>query len=147
MSKRTRQNTLLELVQQQPYRNQDELRRALARRGFEVTQATLSRDIHELGLVKTTDGYAPQEGEQTAEATLPPAIRLVREFVLDVKEAQNLLVVRTAPGSAQPVAAALDAEGWTEVVGTVAGDDTLLIISQNRRSAQKMAARIRGMLV
>lgn len=146
MSKRTRQNTLLEVVQQQPYRNQDELRRALARRGFDVTQATLSRDIHELGLVKTSDGYAPQEGEQAAEAALPPAIRLVREFVLDVKEAQNLLVVRTAPGSAQPVAAALDAEGWTEVVGTVAGDDTLLIISQNRRSAQKMAARIRGML-
>jgi len=146
MSKRTRQNTLLELVQQQSYRNQDELRRALARRGFDVTQATLSRDIHELGLVKTTDGYVPQEGEQAAEAALPPAIRLVREFVLDVKEAQNLLVVRTAPGSAQPVAAALDAEGWTEVVGTVAGDDTLLIISQNRRSAQKMAARIRGML-
>jgi len=146
MSKRTRQNTLLELVQQQPYRNQDELRRALTRRGFDVTQATLSRDIHELGLVKTSDGYAPQEGEQAAESTLPPAIRLVREFVLDVKEAQNLLVIRTAPGSAQPVAAALDAEGWTEVVGTVAGDDTLLIISQNRRSAQKMAARIRGML-
>lgn len=146
MSKRTRQNTLLELVEQQPYRNQDELRRALTRRGFDVTQATLSRDIHELGLVKTSDGYAPQEGEQAAESTLPPAIRLVREFVLDVKEAQNLLVIRTAPGSAQPVAAALDAEGWTEVVGTVAGDDTLLIISQNRRSAQKMAARIRGML-
>jgi transcriptional regulator of arginine metabolism len=146
MSKRTRQNTLLELVEQQPYRNQDELRRALTRRGFDVTQATLSRDIHELGLVKTSDGYAPQEGEQATESTLPPAIRLVREFVLDVKEAQNLLVIRTAPGSAQPVAAALDAEGWTEVVGTVAGDDTLLIISQNRRSAQKMAARIRGML-
>jgi transcriptional regulator of arginine metabolism len=146
MSKRTRQNTLLELVQQQPYRNQDELRRALTRRGFDVTQATLSRDIHELGLVKTSDGYAPQEGELAGESTLPPAIRLVREFVLDVKEAQNLLVIRTAPGSAQPVAAALDAEGWTEVVGTVAGDDTLLIISQNRRSAQKMAARIRGML-
>ncbi len=147
MSKRTRQNTLLELVEQQPYRNQDELRRALARRGFDVTQATLSRDIHELGLVKTTDGYAVQEGEQAADAALPPAFRLVREFVLDIKEAQNLLVVRTAPGSAQPVAAALDAEGWTEVVGTVAGDDTLLIISQNRRNAQKMAARIRGMLV
>lgn len=147
MSKRTRQNALLELVQQQPYRNQDELRRALVRRGFDVTQATLSRDIHELGLVKTGDGYAVQEGEQSADAALPPAIRLVREFVLDIKEAQNLLVVRTAPGSAQPVAAALDAEGWTEVVGTVAGDDTLLIISQNRRSAQKMAARIRGMLI
>lgn len=147
MSKRTRQNTLLELVQQQPYRNQDELRRALARRGFDVTQATLSRDIHELGLVKTSDGYAVQEGEQPADAALPPAFRLVREFVLDIKEAQNLLVVRTAAGSAQPVAAALDAEGWTEMVGTVAGDDTLLIVSQNRRSAQKMAARIRGMLV
>jgi len=147
MSKRTRQNTLLELVEQQPYHNQDELRRALARRGFDVTQATLSRDIHELGLVKTSEGYARQEGEQAAESALPPAIRLVREFVREVKEAQNLLVVRTAPGSAQPVAAALDAEGWNEVVGTVAGDDTLLIISQNRHNAQKMAARIRGMLV
>jgi transcriptional regulator of arginine metabolism len=146
MSKRTRQNTLLELVQNQPYRNQEELRRALVRRGFDVTQATLSRDIHELGLVKTGDGYAVQEGDQGGEPALPPAIRLIREFVLEVREAQNLLVVKTAPGSAQPVAAALDAEGWLEVVGTVAGDDTLLIISQNRKNAQKMAGRIRGML-
>lgn len=146
MSKRTRQNTLLEIVEQQPYRNQEELRRALVRRGFDVTQATLSRDIHELALVKTSEGYAVQEGEQGNEPALPPAIRLIREFVLEVKEAQNLLVVRTAPGSAQPVAAALDAEGWNEVVGTVAGDDTLLIISQNRKNAQKLAGRIRGML-
>ncbi len=146
MSKRTRQNTLLELVEQQPYRNQEELRRALVRRGFDVTQATLSRDIHELELVKTSEGYAVQEGEQGAEPALPPAIRLIREFVLEVKEAQNLLVIRTAPGSAQPVAAALDVEGWTEVVGTVAGDDTLLIISQTRKNAQKLAGRIRGML-
>jgi transcriptional regulator of arginine metabolism len=71
---------------------------------------------------------------------------LVREFVQEVREAQNLLVLKTAPGSAQPVAAALDAEGWTEVVGTVAGDDTILIISQSRKTAQKMASRIRGML-
>ncbi len=146
MSKRTRQNTLLELVEQQPYRNQEELRRALYRRGFEVTQATLSRDIHELGLVKTSDGYAVQEGEQGTELALPPAIRLVREFVQEVREAQNLLILRTAPGSAQPVAAALDAEGWAEVVGTVAGDDTLLIVSQNRKNAQKLASRIRAML-
>lgn len=146
MSKRTRQNTLLEIVQQQPYRNQEELRRALIRRGFNVTQATLSRDIHELGLVKTSDGYALQEGDQSAEPALPPAIRLVREFVQEIREAQNLLVLKTAPGSAQPVAAALDAEGWTEVVGTVAGDDTILIISQSRNTAQKMASRIRGML-
>lgn len=147
MSKRTRQNTLLEIIEQQPYRNQEELRRALVRRGFDVTQATLSRDIHELGLVKTSDGYALQEGDQAAEPALPPAIRLVREFVQEVREAQNLLVLKTAPGSAQPVAAALDAEGWSEVVGTVAGDDTILIISQSRKTAQKMAARIRGMLI
>lgn len=146
MSKRSRQNLILELIDGQPILNQEELRKVLSKRGFEVTQATLSRDIHELGLVKTSEGYAVSAGDQMSEPALPPAIRLVREFVLEVREAQNLLVVKTAPGSAQPVAAAMDAESWGEVVGTVAGDDTLLIISGSRKAAQKLAQRIRAML-
>lgn len=73
--------------------------------------------------------------------------RLVREFVLEVRLAQNLIVLKTSVGSAQPVAAAVDSEDWPEVVGTLAGDDTLLIISQDNRTAQQLARRIEGMLV
>src|SRR4051812_19489700 len=124
MSKLSRQNAILEVVQQESITNQEQLRKALSKHGFAVTQATLSRDIHEIGLVKTSDGYALNQGDPQAEHSLPPALRLVREFVTEVREAQNLLVIKTAPGSAQPVAAAIDAEGWTEIVGTVGGDDT-----------------------
>lgn len=147
MSKLTRQNLILELVQQEPLANQEELRKRLLKHSFDVTQATLSRDIHELGLVKTAGGYAVPQGEQQAEPMLPSAMRLVREFVLEVREAQNMLVIKTATGSAQPVAAAIDAEQWQEIVGTVAGDDTILVISQNKKNAHKIALRIRGMLV
>jgi transcriptional regulator of arginine metabolism len=73
-------------------------------------------------------------------------LRLVREFVTEVREAQNLLVIKTAPGSAQPVAAAIDAEGWSEIVGTVGGDDTILVISQSKKNAHRLATRLRGML-
>jgi transcriptional regulator of arginine metabolism len=125
--------------------NQEDLRRALMRHGQRVTQATLSRDIHELGIVKTGDGYA-LAAEAGAEAALPATGRLVREFVLSIREAQNQLVLKTSVGSAQPVAAALDAEGLEEVLGTIAGDDTILIICENSRDAERVANRIREML-
>jgi transcriptional regulator of arginine metabolism len=78
---------------------------------------------------------------------LPSVSRLVREFVLEVRPAQNLLVVKTSIGSAQPVAAALDEEGWPEAIGTIAGDDTILIVCPDKESAAKLAARIEEMLV
>jgi transcriptional regulator of arginine metabolism len=146
MSKMSRQNAILEVVERESILNQDQLRKVLGRVGFVVTQATLSRDIHELGLVKTAEGYAVNENDPQNEPALPPALRLVREFVTEVREAQNLLVIKTAPGSAQPVAAAIDAEGWSEIVGTVGGDDTILVISQTRKSAHRLATRLRGML-
>ena len=77
---------------------------------------------------------------------LPPVQRLVREFVLDVRPAQNLLVLKTIIGSAQPVAAALDEQEWEEMVGTIAGDDTILIICPDKDAARKVAARIEEML-
>ena len=141
MSKRARHARIIELVNGDTVASQDELRRRLARFGIEVNQGTLSRDIHELGLVKTADGYAVPQGDN--EPDLPSVTHLVQEFVRDVREAQNLLVIKTAVGSAQPVAAALDGEGWQEVVGTVAGDDTILIISPDQRSAHRLAERIR----
>jgi transcriptional regulator of arginine metabolism len=146
MSKAARQKTILELLHKGPIESQEELQGILAKRGFDVGQATLSRDIRELGLVKTYDGYIPGNGAATAEPVLPSVSRLVREFVVEVRLAQNLLVLKTSVGSAQPVAASIDAEDWPEVVGTLAGDDTILVISQDNRSAQQLARRIEGML-
>ena len=141
-----RHNAIRELVAHALVANQDELRRKLRRRGFEVTQATLSRDIRELGVVKTSDGYQLAVSNFVSEPVLPSVSRLVREFVVDVRLAQNLLVLKTSVGSAQPVAAAIDAEDWPEVVGTLAGDDTILIISPDNRTAQQLARKIHGML-
>ncbi len=146
MSKLSRQNLILDLVQQESVANQEQLRKLLSRQGFDVTQATLSRDINELALVKTSAGYSVSRGEQQVEPGFHSAGRLVREFVIEVREAQNLLVIKTATGSAQPVAAAIDSEGWGEIVGTVGGDDTILVISQNKKNAHRISLRIKGMM-
>src|ERR1700745_2364330 len=146
MSKAARQKTILEILHKGPVESQEELQGVLARRGFDVGQATLSRDIRELGLVKTYDGYMPANGAAAAEPVLPSVSRLVRGFVLEVRLAQNLLVLKTSVGSAQPVAASIDAEDWSEVVGTLAGDDTILVISQDNKTAHQLARRIEGML-
>src|SRR5271165_4545520 len=138
MSKLSRHAVIREVIAAREVSSQDELRRALYRHGHRVTQATLSRDIHELGLVKTAEGYKAQ-GEET-EVHLPSIERLIQEFVYDVKTAQNLVVVKTGPGSAQPVSAAMDAEEWDEVVGTIGGDDTILAITQRKVRRQPGAA-------
>jgi transcriptional regulator of arginine metabolism len=133
------------MLRQGPIASQEDLQRALRKRGFKVGQATLSRDIHDLQLSKTASGYALPQGE-AAPAPLPPVARLVREFVLDARPAGNLLVVKTIVGSAQPVAAALDEEEWPESVGTIAGDDTILIVCPDLGGAKKLARRIEEML-
>ncbi len=147
MTKLLRQQAILELARAGPIGSQEELQHSLARRGLEVGQATLSRDLRELALVKTVHGYTlPGGNGQHADAGLPPAQRLIKEFVQGVRPAQNLIVLKTAVGSAQPVAAAVDAQNWAEVVGTIAGDDAILIVSPDNRAAKKLAERIRGML-
>jgi transcriptional regulator of arginine metabolism len=146
MTKVARQKAIFDLLQRGPVESQDELQRVLARRGFEAGQATLSRDIRELGIVKTAGGYQIAGTGYAPEPVLPSVSRLVREFVVEVRLAQNLLVLKTSVGSAQPVAAAVDAEDWPEVVGTLAGDDTILIISPDNRTAQQLARKIHGML-
>jgi transcriptional regulator of arginine metabolism len=145
MNKPLRQRAILESVDRGPVHSQEDLQRILNRRGFDVGQATLSRDIRDLGLVKTPEGYALQQGETSSDATLPPVSRLVREFVTGTQIAQNLLVVKTSVGSAQPVAAALDGEDWPEAIGTVAGDDTILIVCSSKKTAKKLEGRIREM--
>jgi len=146
MSKALRQKTILAILDQGPVASQEELQRALHKRGFDVGQATLSRDIHEIGLVKSGEGYAIPGSDMGSPSSLPSVARLVREFVLDIRPAQNLLVLKTTVGSAQPVAAALDDEEWPEAVGTVAGDDTILIVCADKKSATRLAARTQEML-
>ena len=146
MSKLSRHKAILELLDRGPVASQEDLQRLLRKRGFDAGQATLSRDIRELGLAKTSSGYSLPGGEAGGESDLPSVSRLVREFVTSVRAAQNLLVTKTSIGSAQPVAAALDGENWPEALGTIAGDDTILIVCEDRRSAGRLADRIQGML-
>lgn len=146
MSKRLRQQQILEVVTEQSVLNQEQLRRQLVHRGLRVTQATLSRDLKEMGLVKTPQGYTPPMAAGPSAPPLPPLHHLLKEFVTEIREAQNLLVLKTNVGSAQPVALALDGEQWPGIVGTVAGDDTILIIAANRKAAQGVAARVREII-
>jgi transcriptional regulator of arginine metabolism len=146
MSKLSRQTTIRELVARHTVTSQDELRLILSRRGHAVTQATLSRDIRELGLVKTADGYSMPADDDGAISNLPSIDRLVRDFVYDVQTAQQLVVLRTSAGAAGPVAAALDAEQWPEVMGTLGGDDTILIVTRDPAQAKKLTTRVRELL-
>jgi transcriptional regulator of arginine metabolism len=146
--KTLRHNAIRELVAHALVTNQDELRRKLRRRGFAVTQATLSRDIHELRLSKGPGGYTLSNSASAAvEDNSPPSLQEMLEgFGLRVRQAMNQVVVATVTGGAQPLAAALDNEGWADIVGTVAGDDTVLVICPDVRRASEVEARLRKML-
>jgi transcriptional regulator of arginine metabolism len=147
MQKRFRQGQILKLLSGQPVASQDELRRQLIHLGVRVTQATLSRDLRELRLVKTAEGYRPLTAAAAEEAPPVPALaRALREFLLDIRPAQNMLVLKTPPGGAQPLAAAVDSERWKEVAGTLAGDDTVLIITPSRTARAAIQKRVEEML-
>jgi len=146
MNKTLRQRAVLDVLKHATVASQEDLQRLLRKRGFKVGQATLSRDIRDLNLSKTPQGYSLPQGDNGAGFALPPVSRLVKEFVLDIRSAQNQLVIKTIVGSAQPVAAALDEADWSEVVGTIAGDDTILIVCPDREQARDLAERIEEML-
>jgi len=139
--KQQRHSTIREILSEAPIASQDELRRKLALRGFHVTQATLSRDIHELNLYKGPSGYSAASSNGNGES-LPGIREVLRSFGLEARQALNLLVLITATGSAQPVAAGIDYEDWPEVVGTIAGDDTVLVICPDNRQAKTLKTRI-----
>ena len=146
MHKSLRQRVILEVLHSASIGSQEELQRALRKRGIRVGQATLSRDIRDLGLSKTCAGYVAPSGDGASGVALPPVSRLIRDFVLEVRKAQNLLVIKTTVGSAAPVAAAFDEEDWAEVVGTIAGDDAILIVCPDTDAATQLAGRIEEML-
>jgi transcriptional regulator of arginine metabolism len=150
--KTQRLNVIREVLTGNAVTSQDELRRKLRRRGIHVTQATLSRDMHELQLFKGPRGYSLANGgaktaAAIAEEDQPPTLKeMLDSFGMRVKQAMNQVVLGTQKGGAQPVAAALDREEWPEVAGTIAGDDTVLVICTDARQAGEVAARLRTIL-
>lgn len=146
-----RHSAIRELLVTTAVASQDELRRKLVGRGFRVTQATLSRDIRELKLLKGPDGYALPEGdrpddEQSFDDTLPAVAVMLESFGVEVRQAANLLILLTAKGAAQPVAAGIDDEEWPESLGTIAGDNTVLIICPDPIAANALRTRLEAFL-
>ncbi|HUL17145.1 MAG TPA: hypothetical protein VLV88_14195 [Terriglobales bacterium] len=146
LGKTFRHGQILRLVSGQHIGNQEELRRRLAQQRLRVTQATLSRDLQELKLIKTRDGYKQAAALPEEAASMPPLARALGEFLLDIRPAENLLVLKTPPSGAQPLAAAMDASKFPEIAGTIAGDDTVLIITANKKSRTSLQRRIEALV-
>jgi transcriptional regulator of arginine metabolism len=141
-----RHGQILRLVSDGSIGNQEELRRRLAAQRLRVTQATLSRDIQELRLVKTQSGYKTATALPEDFAPLPRLTHALREFLQDIRPAENLLVLKTPPSGAQPLAAAVDGAKFQEVAGTIAGDDTVLIITPNKKTRESLQKRIEALV-
>ena len=144
--KARRQAVLLELVDREALHSQEQLRRRLHQRGFEATQATISRDIKDLGLVKRGgDGAYQRPGVETPnpETALAALERATAELLRRVDRVQQMIVIRTGPGQAQPLALALDRAQLPETVGTIAGDDTILVIARGARGAAGLLKRLK----
>jgi len=142
MNKTFRQGQILKLIRAKSILTQEDLARELKEsQGIRTTQVTLSRDIRELGLLKTPEGY-----RQVAAAAGPDLATIAGEFLQDVRVAQNLMVLRTSPGNANTLAVALDKQEWPEIVGTLAGDDTILVVAPDANTAIKLHQRLLGYL-
>jgi transcriptional regulator of arginine metabolism len=137
--KTTRQRAILSLIANRPIHSQEELAHLLETQGYEVTQATISRDIKELGLVKVPlkngngDSHFKYVEPDLGRSYTSRLHRSIAELVVDVKGALNQIVLRTEPGCAMMVASAIDSSPWTEVIGTIGGDDTVLVVLDDAR--------------
>jgi transcriptional regulator of arginine metabolism len=146
--KAPRQSAILDVVGQEAVRSQEQLRLRLAARGFDVTQATLSRDIKELGLLKrSSDGaYQPAgDNDATPANALDALSRALAEYLINIEPVQQLVVLKTGAGQAQLLALTIDRSRLPEVAGTLAGDDTILIIARDPRSAQAVVKQLRDL--
>lgn len=142
-----RREEILRIVGQSAVHSQDEILVALSRRGLTVTQPTLSRDLRELGLLKGPSGYTAPSAAGTITPLPPPAVehrfeQLVRDFVVSADAAMNLVVVKTPPATAQPLASAVDAAAIDGAIGTVGGDDTIFIAFRTPAAASAFARRV-----
>jgi transcriptional regulator of arginine metabolism len=143
--KSQRQRAILELIERGAVDSQEQLRRQLHARGIEATQATISRDIKELGLVKrAADGAYQRPGDEAPSptATLQALQRAAAAYLRRVEHVEQIVVVRTGTGQAQPLALALDRARLPEVVGTLGGDDTIVVIARDARRAAALVKRL-----
>jgi transcriptional regulator of arginine metabolism len=143
MNKNFRQGQILNIVRNQQIYTQEELARELVQHGVQTTQVTLSRDIREMGLVKTADGYRTLPSEKSG----PELGDVLDEYMQDVKVAQNMVVIRTSPGNANTLAVALDNEDLAEVVGTVAGDDTVFVVAPDNAAANELKQKLMNLIM
>jgi transcriptional regulator of arginine metabolism len=148
--KTKRQRAILSLIAARPVRSQDELGFLLEQQGYEVTQATISRDIKELGLMKASLKGGAGGQFKYVEPNIGPMFssrlhRIVAELVGSVRGSVNQIVLRTPPGSAMMLASAIDSAGWTEVIGTLGGDDTVLVICEKPEQVPMVMQRFEDM--
>ena len=155
-----RRDEMLRIIREAAVRSQDELQRLLRHRGYPAAQPTVSRDLRELGIAKGPSGYVLPAAPARAEIAAPSAVepparpekgeeklaRVVREFVLRVETAASLVVLRTPPADASPVARALDETALPEVVGTVSGDDTIFLATRSGAAAARLTQRLRSLI-
>ena len=142
MNKSFRQGQILKILRGKSISTQEELARALSELGIQTTQVTLSRDMRELALVKTPEGYR----QLPAETGGPTLADVAEEYLQDIRVAQNLVVLRTSPGNANALAIVLDRAEMEDVVGTVAGDDTVLVITADARAADKFRQKMLALI-
>ena len=146
--KSKRHRKILEVIKEQNISTQEELADILKKAGFNVTQATVSRDIKELALIKVNAGNDQYKYALPSEITVSETrLRfMLKEFVINYDYSENILVIRTAPGNANAVASALDNAQWSEIIGSVAGDDTILIVVKTKEAVKDVIKRLEGYL-
>jgi transcriptional regulator of arginine metabolism len=143
MNKAFRQGQILKLIRNKRILTQEDLARELKHsQNIDTTQVTLSRDVRELGLLKTPEGYRQVD----ATSAGPDLAMVLGEFLQDVRAAQNLIVLKTSPGNANALAVALDNADWPEIVGTIAGDDTILVVTPDTGAAAKLRTKLLGLI-
>lgn len=147
-----RQQLILEIIESKPIATQEELARELEKRGISTTQATISRDIKELQLVKVPAGgdvyrYARPQNQMDSSRSQERLRRLFQDAVVSIDFSENIIVVRTLPGAAQGVASAIDQSGWREIIGTVAGDDTIFVIVKPRDVVMQVVEKLESLLM
>lgn len=138
-----RHGQILKIIQKKPIYTQEELARELSAVGVTATQVTLSRDMRELNLVKTKEGYVQLRDAQERGSQVEIA---VSEYVLDIRPAQNMLVLKTPAAHANSLAIAIDRSDWPEIAGTVAGDDTVLVVCPDLAAAQQLQEKLMAIL-
>lgn len=143
--KNSRQRKIIEIISKEAIETQQELAEALSKAGYKVTQATISRDIKELGLVKIPAAnnlsYYRVNVERPAHRLDDLLKRLFRDSVVGIDYSENLIIIKTHPGGAQAVASAVDQSGWPEIIGTVGGDDTIIVVVKPKQATADVLAR------